>query len=98
MPARPKLPKSLRRFKSAFMKSLRLVVSALVLSLIFVLSDLSRHAHLTCKVFYRKDTTVRVDSHTLNAELAKTPNQLARGLGGRECIGPNQAMLFEFAR
>jgi uncharacterized protein len=52
--------------------------------------------HLACPVSYEADKDLRVNGQVLKAEVAKTQQQLARGLGGRSCIGENQVMLFEF--
>ena len=47
---------------------------------------------------YRSDKIVRVGSHEVHAEVANTPAAQQKGLGGRKCIGPDQAMLFEFQK
>jgi uncharacterized membrane protein (UPF0127 family) len=41
-----------------------------------------------------KVTKVIIDKNVIDVELAITPEQLAKGLGGREFLGPNQGMLF----
>jgi uncharacterized protein len=47
---------------------------------------------------YRVDKVVTIDSQKLNAEVAFTQAQKTAGLGGRPCIGANQAMLFDFGK
>lgn len=47
---------------------------------------------------YRNDKTVQISTIKFKAEVADTSNQQQQGLGGRPCILPNQAMLFEFAK
>lgn len=79
------------------MKWLRLVVVGALLGLgISLFIKLGSTAPATCSVHYRRDLTVRVGSHLLAAENAKTDIQREKGLGGRDCIGTNQAMLFTF--
>jgi uncharacterized protein len=45
---------------------------------------------------YRSDKVLKVGTQQINAEVASTPQQQAKGLGGRPCIEANQAMLFLF--
>ncbi|MDO8520847.1 MAG: DUF192 domain-containing protein [bacterium] len=40
---------------------------------------------------------VAVNGQTIIAELVSTPEQMARGLGGRDRLGVNEGMLFSFA-
>lgn len=40
---------------------------------------------------------IRVGTQTIIAELVSTPEQMARGLGGRDGIGVNEGMLFSFS-
>jgi uncharacterized membrane protein (UPF0127 family) len=47
---------------------------------------------------YRDDVNVRIGERVFKTELAKTASEQAKGLGGRPCIGPNQAMLFAFSK
>ncbi|MEK7603144.1 MAG: DUF192 domain-containing protein [Patescibacteria group bacterium] len=44
---------------------------------------------------YRTDQTVEIFDIKLKTEKAKTVADQQKGLGGRECIAPDQAMLFE---
>lgn len=47
---------------------------------------------------YRSDKVVTIGSAKFNAEVAFTQAQKVTGLAGRPCIGPNQAMLFDFGK
>jgi uncharacterized membrane protein (UPF0127 family) len=47
---------------------------------------------------YRDDVNVKIGGRVFKTELAKTAGEQAKGLGGRPCIGPNQAMLFAFSK
>jgi uncharacterized protein len=47
---------------------------------------------------YRTDKVITIGSSKLDAELAQTKAAQAKGLGGRPCIEPGQAMLFDFGR
>jgi hypothetical protein len=78
------------------MKHLRLIVSAPALLAVVVYVAWLQPRYLTCQASYRKDRTVLIDSQTLGVEVAKTSAEKIRGLGGRECLGAGQAMLFEF--
>ena len=40
---------------------------------------------------------VTINNQTVIAELVSTPEQMARGLGGRDGLGMNEGMLFSFA-
>ncbi len=51
----------------------------------------------TCGI-YRKDRVIRIGSEIINAEVASSPDERAKGLAGRPCILPSQGMLFEFAQ
>jgi len=51
-----------------------------------------------CQEVYKKDTTVRIGKVSLDVELAKTATQKEKGLGGRDCIGGKDGMLFIFNR
>jgi uncharacterized membrane protein (UPF0127 family) len=45
---------------------------------------------------YRVDKTVKVGSQQIKAEVAITPQEQSKGLGGRPCITASQGMLFVF--
>lgn len=47
---------------------------------------------------YRKDVTLNFQGQPIQAEVVKTEAERERGLGGRECMNKNQAMLFEFQK
>jgi uncharacterized membrane protein (UPF0127 family) len=47
---------------------------------------------------YRDDVNVKINGQVFKTELAKTTSEQTKGLGGRPCIGPNQAMLFAFSK
>ena len=80
---------------------LRLVLVSTILVIVIALlvfgQKTSNISDLSCGV-YRNDMQIEALSQTLNAEVAITPAQRQQGLGGRPCILPNQAMLFEFNR
>lgn len=45
---------------------------------------------------YRTDKVIQIGSQKINAEAATTKAEADKGLSGRPCILPNQAMLFSF--
>jgi len=47
---------------------------------------------------YRSDVKFTIARQKFNVEIAKTTPEFSKGLGGRPCILPNQAMLFAFAK
>lgn len=49
-----------------------------------------------CSASYIRDQDININGHIFAAEVAKTNTQLEKGLGDRKCIGPDEAMLFEF--
>jgi uncharacterized membrane protein (UPF0127 family) len=78
-------------------KYLRLVIVGVLIGLgastfIKIYSTLPK----TCDASYRHDTTVNINGESIAAEVAKTAGQQEKGLGGRACIGDDQAMLFTF--
>ncbi|HVO86345.1 MAG TPA: DUF192 domain-containing protein [Candidatus Binatia bacterium] len=70
------------------------LISLIVLVVVLVLAG--HHASSFCVEQYRHDETLRVNGHSLSAQLAATEAQREKGLGGRACIGTSQAMLFLF--
>ena len=74
----------------------RFLIAALILAAAILIPAVLRHKNLTCKVPYRDDVTIRIGEQKLKAEVAKSSEQLTKGLGGRDCMNPDQAMLFEF--
>lgn len=46
---------------------------------------------------FRDDKTLTIDGQKIDAELANTTAGRERGLSGRPCIEPNEAMLFVFS-
>ncbi|HEU5005225.1 MAG TPA: DUF192 domain-containing protein [Candidatus Saccharimonadales bacterium] len=55
-------------------------------------------ASLNCNQGFRTDETISINDQTMNLQIADTTKEQAKGLGGRSCIGENQAMLFEFGK
>ena len=49
-----------------------------------------------CKKVYRNDLQMKINDKLIETELANDFATRQKGLSGRECIGDNQAMLFEF--
>lgn len=70
----------------------------LAIVILLAASWLAGSKYLTCQVFYRDDVNVRDGQAVITAQAAKTPAEFSLGLGGRQCIGQNQGMLFEFNR
>lgn len=80
-------------------KNLPLLLAVVVLAAISAVVVFSKHENVDgCSGTYRTDKIVRIGKHQIKAEDAKTPSQQQIGLGGRDCIGSNHAMLFSFAR
>jgi uncharacterized membrane protein (UPF0127 family) len=49
-----------------------------------------------CGQYYRRDKQLFVNNQFLQTEVATSPEQQTKGLAGRSCIRPDQAMLFVF--
>lgn len=47
---------------------------------------------------YRTDKVISINGSDFNTEVANTTEQKDKGLSGRPCILPNQAMLFTFSK
>jgi len=47
---------------------------------------------------YRNDKTVTINGQQIQAEIASSATERQKGLSGRPCILPNQAMLFTFSQ
>jgi hypothetical protein len=47
---------------------------------------------------YRTDGKAIISGQTFDVEIAKNSTEYAKGLAGRPCILPNQAMLFAFTK
>jgi len=54
--------------------------------------------HSNCSQAYRLDKTIYINNHKIKAEVAKDYASQTKGLGGRDCISADQAMLFSFSR
>lgn len=65
-------------------------------ALVFLIAD--SHSKKVASICgdYRNDKSVKISNENLNAEVASTVEARNRGLSGRPCILPNQAMLFVF--
>lgn len=63
-----------------------------------VLAFVGQKNFAACSEVYSQDKILKIGSKNIEAQVAKTRDELAKGLGGRECLGKNQAMLFEFSR
>jgi uncharacterized membrane protein (UPF0127 family) len=50
-----------------------------------------------CNLSYRRDTTIKIGSNYINAEVPQNAQKKEIGLGGRSCIGADQGMLFVFS-
>lgn len=76
------------------MKQARLVLGVFVLGIALIVASSGPGNYLTCQVIYREDMKVRTDSKALKAEVADSLAEQGKGLGGRDCIDEDQAMLF----
>ena len=76
------------------MKIQKLVTLVAVVGL--TLAFISQKNFLACNQSVRKDKEIRLGQQVFGAEVANTDATRQKGLGGRSCIGENQAMLFEF--
>ncbi len=74
---------------------LLVVVSLAVLATGKTSSNVQSKTALSCGA-YRTDKVVRIYGQTFNAETPLDQAAFNKGLGGRPCIMPNQAMLFPF--
>lgn len=75
---------------------LKILTSLMVAVLAVMVAYTTGSRNLTCQVSYRLDTEIRVGRGTIKAEVVKNAIKRQKGLGGRECIGRNQGMLFVF--
>jgi uncharacterized membrane protein (UPF0127 family) len=79
------------------MKHLRLVVIGALIGLgVSTFFKILSVSSTTCKVPYRHDVLINTSTDSIVTEVAKTPDQLEKGLGGRACISSDQGMLFAF--
>ncbi len=67
-----------------------------MLPLVALGAHASRLPALTCSESYRTDAYLKTLTQKIPVEVTKSPAEQARGLGGRQCIGVNRGMLFEF--
>lgn len=65
-------------------------------ALVFLIADSHTRKVASICGDYRNDKSVKISNENLNAEVASTVESRNRGLSGRPCILPNQAMLFVF--
>ncbi len=79
-------------------KNIRLLSVVFILVVVLILFGIRHKNPVSACGVYRNDKTVQIGSAKFQAEIADTSDQQQQGLGGRPCIGPNQAMLFEFAK
>lgn len=61
-----------------------------------LLNKSSNSTGQACQVIYRADKSVEIDGKFIKAEVADSPAERTKGLGGRQCIGEDQGMLFVF--
>lgn len=80
-------------FKNAvFAAGIVLIMLALILSLSITL------ASRNCNLGFHDDEDISINDQIMHLQIADTTKEQIRGLGGRSCIGDNQAMLFEFGK
>lgn len=88
--------------KYPFAKNFRLILPVLVLLGVLVaamfISRPDTATSGTCSEPYRTDETLTIEGKKFNVEVASDRAEMQNGLGGRECLGSNQAMLFVFSR
>ncbi len=92
--------KSVRKLQSNSVY-LRLAAAGVLLVAVIVILIFSGHGTPTLNSPcgpYRTDKVVTIGSNKLNTEEAYTQSEKTTGLGGRPCIGPDQAMLFDFGK
>lgn len=56
------------------------------------------HPAPKCSASYRDDTNLALNGSSLHLQVANSNAERQQGLGGKSCIGPNQGMLFVFAK
>ena len=78
-------------------KNLRLI-TVLVLAVVVVAAFAVASGSGDCTKVYRNDDQVTISGKVFETEVTKSPQEMQKGLGDRECIGDNQAMLFNFGR
>lgn len=61
-----------------------------------LLNKSSNSTGQACQVIYKQDKAVEIEGKIIQAEVADDASEKATGLGGRDCIGHNQGMLFMF--
>jgi uncharacterized membrane protein (UPF0127 family) len=78
-------------------KNRNLAFSVAVLLVVFVLmSVFFVRMSGSCSEKYKNDVTVKTPVGFVSAQNATTLSDQEKGLGNRECLGTNQAMLFNF--
>lgn len=80
-------------------KNLRVGLTALVLvaGIVALLFTSGVFSGNFCTKAYRNDKQVTINGKVFETEQTKTAQEKQKGLGGRDCIGDNQAMLFNLA-
>ncbi len=87
----PKLSPNVIRF-SVIGAVLVLVIAA---ALLFTSASPTKTTTQGCGK-YRTDRVIHINEAAFNTEVASNQSEFDKGLGGRPCILPNQAMLFAF--
>jgi uncharacterized membrane protein (UPF0127 family) len=95
-----KLPKGLN-----YTLPIIILVAAITIAALIVGSDETKKSKSQSSVSqampcgpYRSDRRVLINHETINAEIPNSSAAYAKGLGGRPCILPNQAMLFVYSK
>jgi uncharacterized membrane protein (UPF0127 family) len=79
-------------------KNLRLILAALLAVAVIAGFAVTAANNSDCTKVYRNDDQVSMGGRLFKTEVTKSFQEMQKGLGGRECIGENQAMLFNFGK
>jgi len=80
-----------------FAKNLRLIIAVLLAGAVIAGFAITSSGG-DCTKVYRDDDQVAISGKIFETEVAKSPQEMQKGLGDRGCIGDDQAMLFNFGR
>ncbi len=81
-------------------KYFRVAITAVVLVAVILIMLVSSgvFSDNACTRVYRNDKQVTIAGKVFETESTRTSQDMQKGLGGRDCIGDNQAMIFTFGR
>src|SRR5689334_15375924 len=86
------------KHKAIRLAGIGLALIAIVAAAVLTGSDGSNHEKVSGCGPYRTDRIVHINGAAFKAEVASNAAEFEKGLSGRPCIKPDQAMLFAFTQ